>query len=68
MLALTRTQLFIAYWAAVAAEMCHSLVLPSAAGTLTGHMNSTPVRVIAVNRVAKKHSPCSSGTAPRSTM
>ena len=38
--------------AAVAADTCHSLVRPSAAGTRTGHKNSTPVRLIAVNRVA----------------
>ena len=49
MFAFTRNQPLMACWAAMAADVCQSFVRPSAAGARTGHMNSTPYRLIAVN-------------------
>jgi hypothetical protein len=58
----------IASCAAVAIDVCHSFDRPPVAGTRTGHKNSTPVRVMAVNSVAMKHSAWSSGIALKLAM
>ena len=57
MLDLMRIQPFMACWAAMAAEVCHSSVLPSVAGRLTGQRNNAPPLVIAVNRWRRRPRP-----------